>query len=76
MLLASPHQSVEKIGVGSFRLMGLERGRAIELRLWWTGGITALYSQAVSPFAALYPKVVVDVYCLAQGPPSCARPEG
>lgn len=75
ILLASPDQSAEKIGIGSFRLMDLERGRALELHLWWTAGITALYSQAVSPFIALCPKAVVDVYCLSLVSPSCARPK-
>lgn len=42
ILLVSPDQSVEKIG--SFRLMDLERARAVRLLLWWTAGITALYS--------------------------------
>jgi len=77
ILLASPGQPAEKIGIRSFKLMDLERGRAVELCLWWTAGFAAFYPQAVSPFAALCPKAEVDVYCLAQvPPPSCARPEG
>lgn len=50
ILPLSPEQSVEKIGVGSFRLMDLERGRAVELHLWWTAGTTALIATGCLPF--------------------------
>lgn len=52
ILLALPHQSVEKIGIRPFRLMDLERARAVELRLRWTAGITAPFPQAASSLAA------------------------
>lgn len=52
ILLALPDQSVEKIGIRPFRLMDLERARAVELRLHWTAGIAAPFPQAASSPAA------------------------
>lgn len=74
VLLTSPEQFAEKIGIRSLRLVDLERGgRAVALPLWQTAGITALCPQAASLPTALCPKVVVSVpACWV--PPACSRP--
>lgn len=66
ILLAFPDQSVEKIGIMSFRLM--ERDRAVDLQLRWTAGIAAPFPQAASSVTASCPKAAADACCSAQVP--------
>lgn len=56
ILSLSPDQAVEKIGIGSYGPMDLERGRAVELHLWWTAGTTALIATGCLPFRSPLPK--------------------